>query len=60
MKMLEKVVLSQLLNAVIDMSGFRYIICPLNVFNDILLAVDSWKVDILILLDLTAAFDTVD
>ncbi len=32
----------------------------LKVFNDIFLAVDSGKVVILILLDLTAAFDTAD
>lgn len=32
----------------------------LKIFNDILLAVDSGKVVILILLDLTTAFDTID
>ncbi len=53
------------MNAVIDMfqSGFRYLHSTesaLKVFNDIFLAVDSGKVVILILLDLIAAFDTVD
>ncbi len=70
LKILEKVVLSQLasyldMNVVIDMfqSGFRYLHSTesaLKVFNDIFLAVDSGKVVILILLDLIAAFDTVD
>ncbi len=70
-KILEKVVLSQLasyldMNAVIDMfqSGIRSLHSTesalLKVFNYIFLAVDSGKVVILILLDLTAAFDTVD
>ncbi len=54
------------MNAVIDMfqSGFRSLHSAesalLKVFNDLFWAVDSGKVVILILLDLTAAFDAVD
>ena len=35
-------------------------IALLRVFNDILRSIDQWKVTILVLLDLSAAFDTVD
>lgn len=70
-KILEKVVLAQLAsyldtNAVIDMFqwGFRSLHSTesalLKAFDYILFAVDSGKVVILTLLNLTAAFDTTD
>jgi len=70
-KLLEKVVFSQLefyLNSfnILDMfqSGFRTLhsteSAQLKVINDILLALDSDSCVVLVLLDLSAAFDTTD
>ncbi len=70
-KLLEKVVYSQLISFLNEaklteplQSGFSAQHSTesalLKVFNDILLAVDSGKNTVLLLLDLTAAFDTVD
>nr|XP_061839065.1 uncharacterized protein LOC133621161 isoform X1 [Nerophis lumbriciformis]XP_061839075.1 uncharacterized protein LOC133621161 isoform X1 [Nerophis lumbriciformis] len=70
-KILEKVVYSQLLpfledNGITELfqSGFKALHSTesalLKVFNDILLSTDSGKYVVLVLLDLSAAFDTVD
>ena len=66
-KVLEEVVFIQLqtfleLNFVLDkfQSGFSPESALLNVHNDIALSVDSGNPAVLVLLDLTAAFDTVN
>lgn len=70
-KVLEKVVLSQLQDFLDQhgihekfQSGFKQLhsteTALLKIFNDLILAVDSGHSAVLVLLDLTAAFDTVD
>lgn len=70
-KILEKIVYSQLMDFInehniieIFQSGFKTLHSTesalLRVFNDIFLATDSGHCVVLVLLDLTAAFDTVD
>lgn len=70
-KILEKVVLEQLLSHLTDnnlcnvfqsayRSGHSCETTLLRVVNDLLLAMDSDKLSVLLLLDLSAAFDTVD